>query len=158
ERTVILEEIKMTQDQPSHLVEEILSEVIWPNHVLGRPIAGTHETVSALTRENIKKYRDDYYAPHYIVVTAAGDIDQKTLVEAARKHFLGPKPRKEKRLELFQATQERPALRLVSKKTEQTHLALSLHAPPKNHPDEYIVELLSVILGGNMSSRLFNEV
>ena len=158
ERTVILEEIKMTQDQPSQLVDEILSGIVWPNHVLGRPIAGTDKTVSALTRQNIKDYRDDYYAPHYITVTAAGDIDQKTLTEASAKLFSEKKPKKEKQLELFRPTQSRPAISLFSKETEQTHLALSLHAPPKDHPDEYAVELLSVILGGNMSSRLFNEV
>ncbi len=158
ERTVILEEIKMTQDQPSQLVEEVLSEVVWPNHALGRPIAGTHETVSGLTREGIKKYRDDYYAPHYITVAAAGDIDQKTLLEEAANFFSSAKPKKEKRLELYTGTQTKPAVRIESKKTEQTHMALSLHAPGKDHPDEYAVDLLNVILGGNMSSRLFNEV
>ena len=158
ERTVILEEIKMTQDQPSQLVEEVLSEIVWPGHVLGRPIAGTHESVSGLTREKIKNYRDDYYAPHYITVAAAGDMDQKRLATAAANHFSAKKSKKDKRSTLFEQSQSRPALRFYSKETEQTHLALSLHAPAKDHPDEYAVDVLNVILGGNMSSRLFNEV
>ena len=158
ERTVILEEIKMTQDQPSQLVDEVLSEIVWPEHVLGRPIAGTDKTVRGLTRENIKKYRDDFYTPDYITVAAAGDIDHKTLTTAAARNFSAKKAKKEKLLELFRPCQTAPALRFLRKPTEQTHLALSLHAPAKNHPDEYVVDLLNIILGGNMSSRLFNEV
>ena len=158
ERTVILEEIKMIQDQPSQLVEEILSELVWKGHVLGRPIAGTQKTVGALTRQNIADYRDNYYTPTYITVAAAGDIDPKILMECATKNFSKAKPKKEKAFNLFHPSQTSPALRFFSKKTEQTHLALSLHGPPKDHPDEYAVDLLNVILGGNMSSRLFNEV
>ncbi len=158
ERTVILEEIKMTQDQPSQLVDELLSEIVWKDHVLGRPIAGTLETVSRLTREEIKKYRDDFYTPHNLTVVAAGDIDSAALAEAAKKHFVSQAPKNEKLFEKFVRTQEKPSLRFFPKKTEQTHLALSLHALPKDHPDEPVVDLINVILGGNMSSRLFNEV
>lgn len=158
ERTVILEEIKMTQDQPAQLVEEVLSELVWPGHVLGRPIAGTPKTVSGLTREDLLGYRDDYYAPRNITITAAGDIDQKALEAAARARFKKSPAPKEKRFELYAGTQKKPAIKFVPKKTEQTHMAISLHAPHKNHADEYVVDVLSVILGGNMSSRLFNEV
>ncbi len=158
ERTVILEEIKMTQDQPSQLVDELLAGIVWPDHVLGRPIAGTHETVSGLSREMIKDYRDSHYAPSYITITAAGDIDQGMLLAAAKAHFSENKPAKAKRFDLFKHGQDKPRSLFFPKDTEQTHLALSLHAPPKDHPDEYAVDVLSVILGGNMSSRLFNEV
>lgn len=158
ERTVILEEIKMTQDQPSQLVEELLSEIAWPNHPLGRPIAGTLESVSGLTRDSIADYRDRYYQPNFITVAVAGDIDKKALDEAAFRAFSrGPSTHK-KLDSVFRPSQVQPVVKLHDKKTEQTHLALSLHAPAKEHADESVVEILSVILGGNMSSRLFNEV
>ena len=79
-------------------------------------------------------------------------------MQEAAKHFFKNKTEKEKHSTLFKPDQRKPALKFFSKNTEQTHLALSLHAPGKDHPDEYAADLLNVILGGNMSSRLFNEV
>ncbi len=159
ERTVIMEEIKMIQDQPSQLVEELLAEVVWPGHALGRPLAGTLETVGSFDEKELRAYRDHFYRPDLITVAAAGAIDQKTLLKAARAKFGHLKNRKsEKTLNLFHKTQSKPCLRVFSKDTEQTHISLALHAFPRNHPDEYTLDILSVLLGGNMSSRLFNEV
>ena len=158
ERTVIMEEIKMTQDQPSQFVDELLAELLWPNHALGRPLAGTVETVGAMTPEQIKAYRDRHYQPSVFTVVAAGDIDGRTLARAVRSRFKHAGNPISKRLYLFKKAQVSPRLLIFPKKTEQTHLALGLHAYPKEHPDEYTLDILSVILGGNMSSRLFNEV
>ena len=158
ERTVIMEEIKMTQDQPSQLADELLSEIVWPGHALGRPLAGTLETVGALSPGDIIGYRDKYYKPNFITVAAAGNIDQKTLLRAAESRFTGERGMDDKKLDLFQVKQQKPTLRFFAKDTEQTHLSLGLHAFRKDHPEEYVLDILSVILGGNMSSRLFNEV
>ncbi|MBI2095185.1 MAG: insulinase family protein [Candidatus Omnitrophica bacterium] len=158
ERTVIMEEIKMTQDQPSQFVDEILTELLWPGHALGRPIAGTLETVGAMTPDEIRAYRDRYYQPPLLTVVAAGDIDGKTLARAAESRFGHQSRPLSRRIDLFGKAPEGPRLLIYPKKTEQTHLALGLHAYPKEHPDEYALDLLSVALGGNMSSRLFNEV
>ncbi len=158
ERTVIMEEIKMTQDQPSQLVDELLTELLWAGHALGRPIAGTVETVGALTTEDIHKYRNSYYEPALITVVAAGDISKNKLVGLTRAHYDSIKPKNGKRLQLFVKNGRAQKLKLVSKDTEQTHLAIGMHTFSKEDPDEYCLEILSVILGGNMSSRLFNEV
>ncbi len=158
ERTVIMEEIKMTQDQPSQLVDELLTELMWPKHALGRPIAGSIETVGAMTFKDIKGYRDRYYEPSLITIVVAGDIRHSKLLKLAKTHFSLTKPVKKKDVHLFSEHQEKPRFKVISKATEQTHLALGVHAFPKQDPDEYPLEILSIVLGGNMSSRLFNKV
>ncbi len=158
ERAVILEEIKMTQDQPSQLVEEHLAELLWPNHGLGRPLAGTPNTVGSLTREQMKNYRDSYYEPGLITVVAAGAIDAKTLWKVAGSRLGLAKKKNLKETQPFNPAQTQPSSKIFSKKTEQTHLALGLHTFAKDHPDVYVLDILNVLLGGNMSSRLFNEV
>ncbi len=158
ERTVILEEIKMTQDQPSQLADENLSELLWPEHVLGRPIAGTLKTVKGLTPDEIRNYRDRYYRPGLITVVAAGDIASKKLVSAVESRFGRTQALQEPQTAVFKGVQSKPKVKIFNKKTEQVHLALGLHSLPKEHPDQYALDLLNVVLGGNMSSRLFNEV
>ena len=158
ERTVILEEIKMTQDQPAQLADENLSEIMWPGHPLGRPIAGTLESVSGLSRADIEGYRDRYYGPGEITVVAAGDVDLEKLARLAMKNFAGRGTAQRGVMTLFQNGQKKPRARHFQKATEQTHLSLALHAYSREHRDEYAADMLNVILGGNMSSRLFNEV
>ena len=158
ERTVIMEEIKMTQDQPSQLVDELLTELMWSGHALGRPIAGSVESVGALNRQDIQGYRDDHYEPSLITVVAAGDITMDKLAGLTKMYYEGVKARNDKRVDLFTKNGHQQRLKLVSKDIEQTHLALGVHAFSKEDSDEYTLEILSVILGGNMSSRLFNEV
>lgn len=158
ERTVIMEEIKMTQDQPANHVEEILADLMWPGHALGRPITGTLESVAALTRDELVNYRDAHYNPAYLTVVAAGAIDHKTLLTAAQSRFAARPGSREKIMHPHKSTQGAPQIRTHQKKTEQTHLALGIRGLPKEHPDEFALDLLSIILGGNMSSRLFNEV
>ncbi len=158
ERGVILEEIKMTQDQPSELVDELLAGLVWSGHALGRPLAGTLKTVGRFTQKDIENYRNHFYEPSLITVVAAGAIEHGELLKTATSHFSAGKPKNNKKLALFDRTQTKPTVKTFNKSTEQTHLALGIHALPKNHPDEYVLDILSVLLGGNMSSRLFNEV
>ena len=127
ERTVIMEEIKMTQDQPGQLAEEILSEIVWPDHPLGRPLAGTLETVAGLSRDDIVGYRDRYYQSNFITVVAAGDIDQKTLLKVSETRFKGGRTLYDNHTEFFKQNQKKPVVRMHSKSTEQTHLSLALH-------------------------------
>lgn len=158
ERTVIMEEIKMTQDQPSQFVEEILSEAMWPEHSLGRALTGTLETVGKMTRDEIHGYRDHHYRPKRITVVASGAIDPGTFRKYTEARFhRAPDPAGEE-MELFRNRQSKPVCKIFEKKTEQTHIALGVHAFPKEHKDEFALDLLSILLGGNMSSRLFNEV
>lgn len=158
ERTVIMEEIKMTQDQPSQMVDELLTEILWRGHALGRPIAGTLETVGGMSRDEIHGYMKRYYEPGLMTVAASGDITQAELVRIARKHF-GRDRRGLGKSEIpYRERQDAPRTKFVTKKTEQTHLSLGLPSFEREHPDGYALEILNVILGGNMSSRLFSEV
>ena len=159
ERSVILEEIKMTQDQPGQLVDELLSEIIWPGHALGRALAGTAESVGSLTRDDIFNYKKRFYVPDLITVVAAGAVRQKEL-EAMTKDFFPAENRaaSDTKIKLFDVAGKRGSFKFLCKPTEQTHLAIGMHSLPKDHPDEYVLDILNIILGGNMSSRLFNEV
>lgn len=158
ERTVIMEEIKMTQDQPAHFVEEILAEILWRGHALGRPLTGTLETVGALTRDDIMRYRDTHYTPPLITVVASGDTDMKRLLAAAQRNFPATSGTVRQPLDHFKDANGSGHVKIFNKGTEQTHMALGLHTFAKEHPDEFALDILSVLLGGNMSSRLFNEV
>ncbi len=159
ERSVILEEIKMTQDQPAQLADELLSEIVWPEHALGRPLAGTVESVSALSRQDIWDYKQKFYVPSLITVVAAGAIEKPLLTRLIRQTFPSKCFRETKKtVAPFKPSLKSPRTKFLSKSTEQMHLALGLHSYPKNHPSEPALDILNILLGGNMSSRLFNEV
>ncbi len=160
ERTVILEEIKMYLDLPAQHVHEIMSELLWANHPLGRPIAGTIETVSDMNRSHLYEHVRSYYHPKNILITASGDIEHDYFKGITEDYFA---KRPVKTLSQFQAAKHSPSttpsrFRFIDKKTEQTHFVIGFHGLPRNHEDRYKAGLLNVILGGNMSSRLFEQV
>ncbi len=157
ERMVILEEIKMDMDIPMHFVGELLSGLLWPKHPLGMELAGTPETVRSIRRRDLAEYKDSYYHPKNIVVVGCGDLSHRRLVQEVRKYFstiTGKRPSVFKRTTSFPNS----STKFVFKKTAQTHLALGLPALPREHPDHYALSVLNVVLGGNMSSRLFQQV
>lgn len=158
ERTVIKEEIKMYLDLPSHHVHDLLVEMLWPEQPLGRNLAGTLETVNAITRVDIAGYKDRFYNSSNIVIAACGNMDYRGFFAYCEKYFKSA--RKEDRSVFKKASQaqKKPRLAVLSKNTEQTHLALGMHAFGRNDPDRYALTLLHIILGGNMSSRLFREL
>lgn len=158
ERTVILEEIKMYQDLPSHHVHDLLGELLWPNQPLGRALAGTPETVSRMTRADILGYKKNYYHNSNILVSVSGDIAHEEVLGRLAALYPGKKPQKQSRFVVAENLQVKPRTHFFEKKTEQTHLVIGLHALPRLHPDRYKLGLLHVMLGANMSSRLFEEV
>ena len=158
ERTVILEEIKMYRDLPSHHVHELMGELLWPDQSLGRTIAGTAETVSRMTRSEIVGYKRDYYHTSNILVSVSGDVVHDEVLERVAAIY-GTKPQKKaSRFTPAKSEQTKPRTHYYEKTTEQTHLVIGLHALPRMHPDRYKLGLLHVMLGANMSSRLFEEV
>ena len=158
ERTVILEEIKMYRDLPSHHVHELMGELLWPDQSLGRTIAGTAETVSRMTRSEIVGYKKDYYHTSNILVSVSGDVVHEEVLERVAAIY-GTKPQKKgSRFTAAKSEQTKPRTHYYEKTTEQTHLVIGLHALPRIHPDRYKLGLLHVMLGANMSSRLFEEV
>ncbi len=158
ERTVILEEIKMYQDQPSQLVQERMNQLLWPNQSLGRNVAGTQETVSGIKRSDFLNFGRKFYHPRNLLVTVCGDVTAEEVLEQARKHFPSPTDGKPSRFNRSNSSQSRPRFDFFSKETEQTHVVLGFHGPARINSEKYKLALLNVILGGNMSSRLFEEV
>lgn len=158
ERTVILEEIKMYKDLPHSYVYELLDELLWPGQPLGMSIIGSEESVNSLTRQDVHSFKMRYYTPRNIVVSAAGRVEHARFASCVEKLFSGLQ---EKGINTFQAAKEsqaKPQLKLLHKETEQTHLALGLYGFKREHPLKHAISLLHIILGGNMSSRLFNEI
>lgn len=158
ERTVILEELKMHKDFPQSYVYELLDELLWPKQILGMSVIGTAESVSAIKREDLYLYKSKHYTPFNIVVSAAGMLEHDKFVKKIDGIF---SPLKERNINAFLeavAEQASPQLKLFDKDTEQTHIAVGFHGFKRDDPLKYAQDLLSVVLGGNMSSRLFNEL
>ncbi len=158
ERMVIFEEIRMYMDLPQSRVIELAQELLWANHPLGLPLAGTIETVSAITQDVMRGFHNRYYGLPNAVVSIAGDIEDVSLkkvvsiLEEINKDSQLIKENK------FSLRQRRPRAKYLPKDTEQTHLCLCMPAFSYTSPKRYAQEVLNVLLGGNMSSRLFNEV
>lgn len=158
ERTVILEEIKMYKDLPSHYVHDLMSELLWPDQPLGRAISGTEKTVSALSRGEVVDYKKAYYHPKNILLSVSGAVKHEDVVKIAGKLFPQNPALRESTFEKAFSKQSRPQAFFLEKQSEQTHFVIGLHGIPRTHPDRYTLALLNVILGSNMSSRLFEEV
>jgi len=158
ERDVIIEEIMMVRDQPHQQVEETLGELMWLNHPLGRPLAGTCETVKAIGREELLAYKSQHYVPSNIVVAFAGKVDHASCVEYVQTAF----PEKGGALPqpfepLGKGVKHKP-LDVLAKEVEQVHMALGFRTFGRRDPRRFALKLFSVILGENMSSRLFQVV
>lgn len=158
ERSIILEEIKMYHDQPQYQVLELLDSLVWPDHQLGQNLAGTAETVGAMTQADLRKFHRQYYAPDNVVVSVCGSFSHDEAVQCLEEKLANFKPIKRPKAVPYKAVQPKPRLKLHRKPTEQTHLALGFPSLYADHPDVFAQALLNIILGGNMSSRLFDEV
>lgn len=158
EKQVILEEIKMYKDQPASYVYELLDKLLWPNQPLGAPIIGTAESVTKIARGDLNLFKQEYYTPANIVVSAAGLLEFDKLTKKVARYFLRQKKQNINIFPKVREEQNRAQLKVFHKDTEQTHMALGFHAFKREHHLRHALGILHVILGANMSSRLFNEV
>ena len=158
EKNVIIEEINMYKDIPAHHVHEILAEMMWPDQPLGMPLAGTAESVRSITREALVAYRDAYYSPRNMLLIAAGRTAAPEILAEARKYLRQAAGGKTSRFAAVDVKQAAPRTLITAKETEQTHVALGLHTVDRFHPDKHVVSVINVLLGANMSSRLFHIV
>ena len=157
EKGVILEELKMEVDNPEYLLHEIFSSNFWKDHPLGKPILGTKDTVRKFDRSRIHDYYRRYYSPSNILITAAGNLKHDHLVELARQHFEDLR----KNGSMAADPAPVPHARLVFKnKTslEQTHIYMGVPAYPFPHELRFACYALNTVLGGGMSSRLFQNI
>ena len=158
EKGVVIEEINMYKDIPAQHVHEILTEMMWPRQPLGFPLAGSVESVNSITRENIISYKDTYYNPNNMLLIGVGKVKEEQLLQLADKYLSGVPQRDVPGFSGVKEEQSSPALNINFKDTEQTHAALGFHALDRFNSDRYAASVLNVILGANMSSRLFHTV
>lgn len=156
ERQVILEEILMYEDDPGDLVHDLMSEAVFPDQPLGRPVIGTGEIISSLPEEHIREYHAGHYTAGNIVVAASGSIDHARLVELSERYLAGLGPGHAH--DVAPASAGMPTLVSRAKPTEQYHLALGGPGLDRSDPRRHAMGVLDVILGGSMSSRLFQEI
>lgn len=158
ERSVILEEIRLVRDLPMQSVHDLLNSLLWPDHPLGRVLSGTEASVRRIRRQDMLSARHRFYTPVNIVIAACGRLSHRELVERLSRRWAALPPGRLQKSRRPLESQSRPRLKVEFKETEQTHLCLGFHAFPRNHPHAQALNLLNVILGGNMSSRLFQKV
>lgn len=149
-------ELAMMADQPDRLVNDRLKSLVWPDHPLGRPVAGLPDTVNRLTREDVIYFTHRTYLPDRVIVAAAGGVDHDDFVAQVRDGFwrmIGEAgPRQPQRPEY------RGGIEVITQPVNQAYFALAIPAPAYASPDRYGWHLLTTILGGGISSRLFREV
>lgn len=158
ERQVVIEEINMSKDSPSSLVNLLIDEILWPGHPLGRDIAGSKESMTAITRDSILGYLKRQYSPNNTVVSLAGNIKHQEAVDMVSQATAGWTNRQPRPEYLSYKEQPNPRLLLEHKDTEQAHLCLALPGLSLFDPRRFALDLLNVILGEGMSSRLFIEI
>ena len=156
EKKVVLEEIKMVEDTPDDLVHELFTEHFWRNHPLGRPILGTKETVESLTTDGLRRYFQDTYTASNLIISVVGNIEHED-VRALIARYFDALPSSSSRV-----AEDRPRVvpnvLIRNKELEQSHVCLGTSSYQQDHEDRYTSYVLNTILGGSMSSRLFQNI
>jgi predicted Zn-dependent peptidase len=161
ERDVVLEEIAMRDDDPEDTLGDLFLSAMFSDHPVGRPVIGSVESISAMTRAQLHSFHVRRYTPERMVVAVAGNVDHDEVVALVREHF-GPSmvrgrhpvpPRKGSG-----RVTGKPTLRLVNRDAEQTHLSLGVRTPGRHWDHRWALSVLNTALGGGLSSRLFQEV
>jgi len=158
ERGVIKEELLMYHDQPDHYVQELLTETLWPDQPLGRPLAGSLKSLDATDRAVVLAFKRRNYAAANTVVAVAGRCRHDAVVESVSRVLSLKDATPRTRFTVAHENQRTPRLRFLSKTVEQTHLALGIRGFSRHDERRFAAKLLSVILGENMSSRLFQVI
>lgn len=163
ERTVILEELAMNEDDPEDVAHENLAEALLPKHELGRPIGGTESTIRAVTRDAVFEYYKKHYVPQNLVVTVAGGVSHEAVValvikELDRVGWNAPGEPSPRRSQSPVEVAGPESGRLIRKEVAQANLVLGYQSIHAQHPDRYALGILNTVLGGGMSSRLYQEI
>jgi len=159
ERGVIIEEINMYEDNPIFYISHLFEETVFGNHPLGWMISGSKLTIKRVRGQQILDYKNDFYQPNNMVVAVAGKFKEKQINSMVDKYFnSSAKKKKIKKVLSQKVSQKQPKIALKFKETEQVHLALGFPALSFFDKNYYALTLLTIILGGNMSSRLFTEI
>tara|TARA_Y100001947_G_scaffold122874_1_gene107260 strand:+ start:10541 stop:11722 length:1182 start_codon:yes stop_codon:yes gene_type:complete len=159
ERRVIIEELKTIEDYPDSKTALNLDKLMWPDSALGRDIAGSIQSVENIDQETIKAFLDDFYLPTNTVISIAGNLDHDKSIQSIDQLFLThPFPGSQLKISPIENVQNSVKLDLEKRAIEQIHIHLGYPGVSITHPDRYALDLLNVILGDGMSSRLFQEI
>ncbi len=158
ESGTILQELSMYEDEPRQTVGDEFEKLLYGEAALGREIIGSKKTITGFKRKNFLAYMKKYYNARGTVICVAGKFDEKKVLTQLRSYFDKFVRGTENKFKKVTEKQQKPQLRIKFKKTDQTHLIVGSRAYHQNHKDRYALSLLAVILGGNMSSRLFIEI
>jgi predicted Zn-dependent peptidase len=156
ERNVVMEEIKMVEDTPDDLVHEVFVSNFWPDHPLGRSILGTVDTLSTFDHERVAEFFNRVYTPPNLVIAGAGNLEHDAFVDMVGRYF-AKLVKRQVDLPVSAPSSATPRI-IISKDLEQVHLIAGARCPSMTSEDRYSVHVLNVILGGGMSSRLFQTI
>ncbi len=156
EKMVVLQEIKMVLDTPDDLIHDLFAERFWQRDPIGWSVLGSSKTVKSIKRDDIIRYFNEHYRSGSIFITAAGGLKSGRVVKLLNSMFgrIKRKPHKT----TSSKPKSSPGVKLFKKDLEQTHICIGVPAPPQPHPERYRIYLMNTILGGGMSSRLFQEI
>lgn len=158
ERQVILQEINMVEDTPDDQIHDHFSSLLWGRHPLGNTILGSREVVAAMDSQKLLDYASRYYVPEKILIAAAGNIEHDQFSALCGKRFSGLKGKAGNNGSRAEPSMRPVARKLFTKPLEQVHMILGTYGLPVTSKDRYKLILLNILLGGNMSSRLFQEI
>lgn len=158
EKFVVSEEIKMYHDQPADRVLDMLAGIMWPGNSLGRPLTGTIKTVKSLTTSDLIRYQKKNYHPANISIIASGRVDPRKVFRCASRMFSDQKRGERPTFKSPKVRQKTPRIKIQSGKNKQAHIAIGFHDEARSPREKFTSKLMNVILGGNMSSRLFEEL
>lgn len=160
EKGTIVQELNMYEDNPMMKIGDVFEELIFEGNSLSWDVGGKEKSVRSVMREDFVKYRDMYYYPENMLVSVSGGVTREVAVAMAKKYFgkFNSTQKSTFKGPSFKATQKKPQLKLKTKKNEQAHFILGFLGDGRNYKNKYVQSVLSSILGGGMSSRLFIEV
>lgn len=158
EKGVIIEEINLYEDMPARKIGDIYEQLLYGDTPMGWDIAGSKDVIKAITRDDFVSYMNELYSASNLTVVIAGGIEEDAAYTLVEKYFGGMKQFETKKHDAVSDTQNSPAVFIKQKQTEQIHIALGVRTVSISSPRRYPLSVLSAILGGGMSSRLFHEV
>ncbi len=157
EKGVILEEIKMYEDSPDEMVFDLMAKTAWKNHPLGLPILGTKDSILQINRQNLRNFVDQFYVPQHIIISVAGKVKHEQIAALVQKHFNFSRESNHSRNRLT-PPQFTPSQVTKYKDTEQAHFCIGMKGISQKDENRYSFSLLDTIVGGSVSSRLFQEI
>lgn len=158
EKGTIIQELNMYEDSPMRTVNDIFEKLLYEKNSLGRDIIGYRKTLNAFKRKDLINYINKFYIANDTVISVSGNINEKKIISQVKKYFSDMKKNKKPEFNKISEKQKKPQVKIKFKKTDQTHIVIGNRAYDENHKDRFALSLLSIILGGYASSRIYSEV